>query len=195
VKTQGHSAAKGVHRREPGRRIRWLGWVMAGVWLLIGFDGVAGPLVSTESPVGFFTNVAARLLVQSGLNLSPNRIQVYPTNQYTPSVHRLLQVTANVYDATTNRTLTPCPYVPSVFRPLFTNDSGAIYICGYVEETGTNLLSAPLRDVADPVDRAALQPTDMVYGVPVIIGAKKAFPNFNEFAMQTLVQVTRKLQY
>ena len=35
----------------------------------------------------------------------------------------------------------------------------------------------------------------MVYGVPAVIGAKKGFPNFNEFAMQTQVQVTRKLQF
>ena len=35
----------------------------------------------------------------------------------------------------------------------------------------------------------------MVYGIPLVIGAKKGFPNFNEFAMQTQVQVTRKLQF
>jgi hypothetical protein len=33
-----------------------------------------------------------------------------------------------------------------------------------------------------------------VYGVPWIIGAKKGFPNFNKFAMQDVVQITRKLQ-
>jgi hypothetical protein len=33
-----------------------------------------------------------------------------------------------------------------------------------------------------------------VYDVPWIIGAKKGFPNFNEFSMQDVVQVTRKLQ-
>ena len=36
---------------------------------------------------------------------------------------------------------------------------------------------------------------DMVYGIPLVIGAKKGFPNFNEFAMHTQVQVTRKLQF
>ena len=35
----------------------------------------------------------------------------------------------------------------------------------------------------------------MVYNIPLVIGAKKGFPNFNEFAMRTLVQVTRKLQF
>ena len=33
-----------------------------------------------------------------------------------------------------------------------------------------------------------------VYGVPWIIGAKKGFPNFNEFSMQDVVKVARKLQ-
>ena len=30
--------------------------------------------------------------------------------------------------------------------------------------------------------------------MPWIIGAKKGFPNFNEFSMQDVVKVTRKLQ-
>ncbi|MCX6926760.1 MAG: hypothetical protein NT154_26680 [Verrucomicrobia bacterium] len=168
---------------------------MLGCWLCVpGLAVHADPLVTTDSPIGFFTNVAARLL-QSHLNLSLNRIQLYPTNQYTPSVHRLLQVTANLYDALTNRTITDYPYVPSVFRPMFTNDGGAIYISGYEEETGTALLSAPARDLQLAEDRAALRPGDMVCGVPIIIGVKKGFPNFNEFAMQTQVQVARKLQF
>jgi hypothetical protein len=33
-----------------------------------------------------------------------------------------------------------------------------------------------------------------VYGVPWIIGAKKGFPNFNEFSLQSLVGITRRLQ-
>jgi hypothetical protein len=67
-----------------------------GCWLCFtSFLAQADPLVSTDSPIGFFTNVANRLL-QSQLGLSLNHIQVFPTNQYTPSVHRLLQVTANL---------------------------------------------------------------------------------------------------
>ena len=34
-----------------------------------------------------------------------------------------------------------------------------------------------------------------VYGVPWIIGAKKGFPNFNEFSMESIVGVTRRLQF
>jgi hypothetical protein len=152
----------------------------------------AAQRVSLADPIGFFTNVASRLL-QSELGVDLNRIQIYPTNQYTPSVHRLLQVTANVYDAATNRPISDYPFVPSVFRPQFTNDGGAIYICGYAEETGTNLLNVTMRDMADLADRAALQATDMVYGVPAIVGVKKGWPNFNEFGLQNDVNVARNL--
>ena len=194
ITTRRHSS-KNLHRLKPAPQAPWLSWMLGCRVCVTSVTVHAGPLVSTESPIGFFTNVANRML-QSQLNLSLNRIQLYPTNQYTPSVHRLLQVTANLYDALTNRTITDYPYLPSVFRPLFTNDSGMIYITGYAEETGTAVLSGSVqwRDPQVAEDRAALQSADMVYGVPVIIGAKKGFPNFNEFGMQTLVQVARKLQ-
>ncbi len=72
-------------------------------WAMIATIGtaLAGP-ITTDNPVGFFTNVASRLL-SAELNVDLHHIQIYPTNQYTPAVHRLLQVTANIYDATTNR--------------------------------------------------------------------------------------------
>ena len=38
---------------------------------------------------------------------------------YTPSVHRALQVVANIYDSTTNRAALGYPYFPTVFRPIF----------------------------------------------------------------------------
>ncbi len=44
-------------------------------------------------------------------NVNLGQIEIYPTNQYTPAVQRLLQVAANVYDATTTN------QYPSVFRP------------------------------------------------------------------------------
>ena len=88
-----------------------MAWALVCWLCLTGLAAHAGPLVNTDSPIGFFTNVANRLL-QSQLGLSLNHIQVFPTNQYTPAVHRLLQVTANLYDATTNRPDTDYPYLP-----------------------------------------------------------------------------------
>lgn len=169
-------------------------------WLAFtGIEVQAGPLVGTDSPIGFFTNVATRLL-QSQLGLSLNHIQLYPTNQYTPSVHRLLQVTANLYDAATNRPITGYPYLPSVFRPVFANQMSPggeqmIYISGFEEVTNTSVLSQSMVDLSDPMDRVMLKPLDMVCGIPLVIGAKKGFPNFNKLAMQTQVQVARKLQF
>jgi hypothetical protein len=43
-------------------------------------------------------------------DLNLNHIQIYPTNQYTPSVDRLLQVMANLYDTCTNRPATDNPF-------------------------------------------------------------------------------------
>ncbi|WP_040547104.1 hypothetical protein [Pedosphaera parvula] len=152
------------------------------------------PKLNTETPIGFFTNFAGRLL-QSEMGLDLNHIQIYPTNQYTPAVHRLLQVTANIYDCTTNRAdLTDYPYLPTIFRPQFTNDNGTIYITGYVEETGTNVIPKKPLDLLNPNDRANLQPDDNIYGIPLVIGAKKGLPNFNEFSMAAVVQLTRRMQ-
>lgn len=192
MKTRSHSGGIGwINQKLPSFCTVLL---LASLAILSGGRVEAAQPINLDSPIGFFTNVASRLL-RSDLGVDLNRIQIYPTNQYTPSVHRLLQVTANVYDAATNRPISDYPFVPSVFRPLFTNDGGAIYICGYAEETGTNLLNATMRDVEDAENRAALQREDMVYGVPAIIGAKKGWPNFNEFGLQSDITVSRRLNF
>src|SRR6185369_816484 len=40
-----------------------------------------------------------------------------------------------------------------------------------------------------------VQPFDMVYGVPAVVGAKKGFPNFNRFSAQRDIQVRRDLYF
>ena len=127
---------------------------------------------------------------------------------YSSAVNRLLQLAANMYDATANRTYigaTTYPYLPSVFRPFFnkvtTSTSTNVYICGFSEVTNVNEADLPLsvpfnlenqRDLATLVTNV---PNHInVYGVPLIIGAKKGFPNFNEFALQSVFQLSRKLQ-
>jgi hypothetical protein len=176
-------------------------------------------------PVQFFTNAAARLLANAGyaVGAGPNpnnllytnaygslqlHIQIWPTNYYTPSVHRLLQLAANIHDATTNSVdpINGYPYLPSVFRPIFgaVGNPTNIYIIGYQEATNASIAglgglppTPTMRDLNDPRQRAAIA-TDrngMVYGFPVVIGAKKGHPNFNEFAMETMIQITRKLEF
>ena len=122
-------------------------------------------------------------------------IPVLVSNQfvYSSAVNRLLQLAANMYDATTNS------FYPSVFRPYFSRDFyGNLFITGY---TNVDSVSG-MNDIrlSQPFDASqVLLPTGNnvlvnVYGVPWIIGAKKGFPNFNKFAMQDVVQITRKLQ-
>jgi len=181
-------------------------------------NGVVAPGMETNlypwTALEFFTNAANRLLTNSTANwLAANPqayvstfgisnafglggipVYIYGTNAYTPTVNRLLQLAANMYDASTNS-----PW-PSVFRPMFTvvnqNGFNNVYINGYqqvVSVIGTNdaQLATPTNVTALAVGTYNNQ---NVYGVPWIIGAKKGLPNFNQFSMLTAVQVTRKLQ-
>jgi hypothetical protein len=135
-------------------------------------------------------------------------IPVWVNNQfvYSSAINRLLQLAANIYDATTTN------FYPSVFRPIFEHDgSNNVFIVGYANlysDFGTNTVSsltdlqlAPPYEITQlPSLSASFTPIIVngyyvnVYGVPWIIGAKKGFPNFNEFTMQNVVQVQRKLQ-
>jgi len=179
----------------------------------------AGPLIIYHSPTDFFTNVAARLLKSElgPLNLDLSHLQIYPTNQYTPAVHRLLQLTANLYDSTTNRTLglTPeYPYCPSVFRPIFRRvnigTNSIVVIAGYREVVDASMADSRLAPQLVELDQPNSNLASfrvygtplmsdknelMVSGVPLIIAARKGFPNFNELAMQTQVFISRLLEF
>ncbi|MEI6194189.1 MAG: hypothetical protein WCS42_07650 [Verrucomicrobiota bacterium] len=120
---------------------------------------------------------------------------------YAPAVQRVLQLAANILDATTNRTAALGKDFPSVFRPLFSkNAAGNVFATSYTNVSsvaGANLF--PLLTPIDARTFASLPGVlvdvpDNIYGVPWIIGAKKGFPNFNEISMQDVVTVTRKLQ-
>jgi hypothetical protein len=139
-----------------------------------------------------------------------NHIQIYPTNFYTPSIHQLLQLAANIYDSTTNRPAPPPAAgsgdvrAPSVFRPLFFEDSGAtggriVRIVGYEEVQNVSQVLSPgnrWHDLTVPNSQGrGVTRRDMIYGIPLVIGAKKGLPNFNELSMQTSLQVARKLEF
>lgn len=171
-------------------------------------------------PVDFFTNAAKKLLANAGYNpnlVNIDNLQVYPTNYYTPSVHRLLQLAANIYDAATNRTFNVAGATngfPSVFRPIFRRfrapgySNEVVAIVGYREVVGTalaNQATAPTilelggKDPISSVPTAAQWGTDrqepLVSGVPLVVGARKGIPNFNEFSMQTGLFVSRLLEF
>jgi hypothetical protein len=165
------------------------------------------------------TNVS---VFNRGTNLVPSfgitNIPVLMNGQfaYTPAVQRILQLAANLYDATTNQSAYLGKDYPSVFRPiLYTYVSGFVtntVIEGYQYISSVNPGSAYENPPIDPPDLSLgdinslktgftpYAPTSTtvtygnVWGVPWIIGAKKGFPNFNEFSMQDVMKVTRKLQ-
>ncbi|HTD66765.1 MAG TPA: hypothetical protein VK846_09590 [Candidatus Limnocylindria bacterium] len=135
--------------------------------------------------VAFYTNVAERIfLAQSNeLNLGTNliirsmlQIPVYPTNRYTTAIHRILQEAANIFDAANTN------LYPSVFRPLFGPGpiAGANYIVGYEYDPEVSTLRNWL-------DRNT-------NGIPLVVGAKKGYPNFNEFTMMSEFITSRKIE-
>jgi hypothetical protein len=174
------------------------------------------------TPLEFFTNAANRMLLYYSSNwLAGNpaayltafntnapfgvgNIPVLISNRlvYSPAVNRVLQLAANIYDASTN-----APF-PSVFRPMFkVVQNGSyrdIFITGYQYVSTLAGPSGPASDpvLSDPFDASTIASVvlgnvpqnDNIYGVPWIIGAKKGLPNFNQFYMLSAVQVERKLQ-
>jgi len=178
------------------------------------FTQPAEAALSTDSPIRFFTNVASRLLESDaalaarsspypgypGFPAGLDSIQVYPTNQYTPAVHRVLQVAANLYDAATSRCYGTTNAFPTIFRPLFltTQTNGTqVFIVGYEELTNhAGLISNPpaMRRFNDTTN-IWVDARDLVLGIPLVIGAKKGFPNFNELELRTKIEVARKLEF
>lgn len=167
------------------------------------------------TPYQFFTNVAERLIKDNlvtnvvggqtniylfntnGDNLvhagfSVTNIKIFTStnvfyNEYTAPLHRLLQVAANIYDSTTSSKY------PTIYRPQFRGSRASAYITNFVVETNSVFLSTAL---SQPIqDRTNVTSSDgLVWGIPVVVAAKKGFPNFNEFLLQSSVQVSRNLE-
>jgi len=148
---------------------------------------------------GFTNTFGASVTTAFGVT----NIPVYVNGQtvYSPAVNRILQLAANIYDATTNQTAGGAVRdYPSVFRPLFSREgSNDVFITGYdyvpsLTSATDNVLLPPIDITAVAVGGGSNVPEN-VYGVPWIIGAKKGYPNFNEFAMENTLAVTRRLQF
>ena len=156
------------------------------------YDNNHNPVLNTKYVATFNT--------KSSIGVTHIPVLVSNVFVYTPAVNRLIQLAANIYDATTNS-----PW-PSVFRPTLsvvsTNGFDDVYINGfeYISSVSGGT-SDPLLSSANILDLSGLAakgsgnyPAFNVYGVPWIIGAKKGLPNFNGFYMRPTVQVTRKLR-
>lgn len=125
------------------------------------------------------------------------RDQVF--NEYTPTIHRIFQLAANIFDSMTNRT----PALPTAFLPIFTNTLTNISISGWVEvgpPAMTNNVQNLLvrRPWTDP-ETAFTNSFDLrlynLFGQHVVLGAKKGHPNFNELALNSRVEFSRKLSF
>jgi hypothetical protein len=175
-------------------------------------------------PSNFFHTAANKLLANAGYNpalVATTNIQVFPTNFYTPGIHRMLQLAANIYDATTSSNYNVASATngfPTVFRPLFRQarlgTNTVVFVAGYREVQDANAWlnsgTAPrmveldgnpaninlIPQSTNPnVFSQSEQNEPMVSGVPLIVGGKKGFPNFNEFAMQTGLLISRLLEF
>ncbi len=138
---------------------------------------------SLDLAVAFYTNVAQRIFrAQSNefntvTNIpitSINNIPVSPTNLYSSALHRILQESANIYDATRTNAL------PTVFLPLFRSNAAGVYIHSYIADASVAETREWMRT--------------NTYGIPPVVGAKKFLPNFNEYSLLTDFLLTRKLQ-
>lgn len=181
------------------------------------FYQAADRLLRSTLATNINTNLPVALAKHFSLGATPVRsqvsitnIQIYhvPTNgapyyttnnEYSATVHRCLQVAANLYDAVTTRQFGTNVY-PTVFRPVFGKTRTNVFIAGYVEVT--NNAAQLLNSMVWRTPQELMQSPDGIYtnanlslfGVPWVIGAKKGYPNFNEFSMETAVQVSRKLE-
>lgn len=180
--------------------------------ILLATSAIANPQLDPTNPTSFFTNVAMAMFRQMGLHdfngnlVTITNIPIYedPTrfggtniSYYTPAVHQILQLAANIFDATTNRFINGGPTnYPTVFRPIFSSQNGIATIIGYEEVTNPADAFLPMLNASDFVQVA--QPVNSsinMYGVPWVIGAKKGFPNFNQFSMENSLTVQRILQF
>ncbi len=157
-------------------------------------------MVVTNDPNGFgLTNVPFFGMTNQVPAFGITDIPVYENSNfvYSSAINRVLQLAANIYDASTNS------FYPSVFRPLFGKDIfGNVFITGYTNVDGftDGINDVQLSTPFDVTTIAGLSSTftnvaDNIYGVPWIIGAKKGFPNFNEFSFENNLAVTRRLQF
>ncbi len=119
---------------------------------------------------------------------------------YTARLHQLMQITANIFDATiTNKVGEAFPYFPTVFRPFFTESNGNVYITDYgvMNETADAFRTNPQYRWVDLETGETLSTAqgslNLVYGIPLVIGARSGLPSFNELGVVSLAQATRKL--
>jgi hypothetical protein len=143
-------------------------------------------------------------------NFSINNIQIYRPgydqdivyrdgNEHNSTIHRILQLAANIYDSTTNKV--SYPYFPTVLRPIYTRTQTNIYISGWEEvpeQQALRIVTLPFQNPRSFFTNSSSVNESLTnlafFGQHFIVGAKKGHPNLNELAMQNYVEVSRKLE-
>ena len=171
---------------------------------------VTNYLVAGVAPnqVFFPTNIS---YIHFGLTNIPVYNSLNPSIRYTEQLHRMLQLAANIYDATRPNAVPlppgqPLPF-PSVFRPLFftanpRQTNQALYIVGYAQVTN-DAAARILSMLSPPGTAGALKPpwdptigiNDNVWGIPWVVGAVKGLPAFDRYVSSTSWMITRKLLF
>jgi len=164
--------------------------------------------IVTNDPTGFGLTNASFSPYLGWTNVAPGfgitNIPVYIGGAfvYSPAVNRVLQLAANLYDASTTN------LYPSVFRPIFEMDQFTnLFIVGFtnvvtvISPVGSDFQFTTPYDVTQMgaelnsgFFKAYTPYAINIYGVPWIIGAKKNLPAFNQLSMVNMVEVDRKLQ-
>jgi hypothetical protein len=188
-----------LKKAQSGQPARSRFFVVCGLLLAMLASAWGRVVPDTGDPLGFFTTVADKML-RSTFPFGVTNIPVCSNGVYvyTPAVQRLLQLSANIYDAANTNAF------PVVFRPLFAQDAANnLFIIGYQQVTGVSGPADPqLSPPYDVTQLSAFNVTPIadangpvnVYGVPWIIGAKKGLPNFNQLSMVNAATISRKLQ-
>ncbi len=193
-------------------------------WTALGFFTNAADLLLRSQTFMFdnyigSTNIESStpIIEQFGINNIPiyrtNLIGLYPTYagvRYNASIHRMLQLAANIYDATVSNTYAsqygPVRH-PSVFRPMFglytNNNVLGINVIGYTQVTNTNnaivaQLSQQFYDLPSALNLLRLQPGASninIWGIPWVVAANKGLPEFNQYSYQSSILYERKMLF
>lgn len=137
--------------------------------------------------------------------VDPPNYSTYTTNLpvngplYSARLHQLLQIAANILEATSSSKVGEAyPQFPWVFRPRFyTSPDGNAFITNY---TLVDPVTAPVNTMlatrwVDLDSGGTIRnDDDLVYGIPMIFGARSGLPAFNEFGLVSMAQATRKLK-
>jgi len=134
-----------------------------------------------------------------------------PTIRYTENLHRMLQLAANIYDATrTNAVPSPpgragptpsaAPPYPSVFRPMFATDRTNVFIIGYTNMSGSNTMNQiakePWLDLTNALNASSnLLVNANIWGIPWVVGVVKGLPEFDRYSSYNAWYVERKLLF